>query len=613
MASLEKTGGTPVSVRLLANLRRFIRWLTTPHILLSLIMLVVLYYMVITPLYRMVQTTVTWQPRDVVNNPDAVVGELTIYHYVRMLTGVLGQIYMYTPLRHSFTISIGATLLALLIGGSLAWLVVRTDMPGRKLVNQLALIPYIMPSWTLAQAWLVFFKSTSFSGGTPGLYEYLVGSPPPTWLSYGPVPIMICSALHYYTFFFLFVSAALMSIDSSLEEAGELAGASRWRILRKITLPLVVPAILSGFIMTFSKVLGTFGGPNILGTPVRYYVVATMIRGSMGVGDKADGFVLAIVLIMFSVITIWVNQKLIGTRKSYETIGGRGFMAQLSKLGMMKSVMFVAAIVFQILVIVVPLGLLIWSSLMLQDGNYSISNLSLQHWIGERGTIYNHGEPGVLLNPKIWRTAWNSIRLSLWTALFTALLGVLLGYAIVKGRGTRLSKLVEQLAYIPYVIPGIAFGAVYIAMFIKPLGPIPALYGTFTLLVVVSVAKHIPYSSRSGVSAMMQVGRELEEAAAISGANVWQRFRRVIFPLTSPGFVAGFLLTFITTMRELSLIILLVTPETQVLASQTMFYIENGDGQMANIVILILIFITLIGNTIIGRFRGGSLKKGLGM
>jgi iron(III) transport system permease protein len=279
----------------------------------------------------------------------------------------------------------------------------------------------------------------------------------------------------------------------------------------------------------------------------------------------------------------------------------------------MKGVMFVAAIVFQILVIVIPLGLLIWSSLMLQDGNYSLSNLSLQHWIGERGTIYNHGEPGVLLNPKIWRTAWNSIRLSLWTALFTALLGVLLGYAIVKGRGTRLSKLVEQLAYIPYVIPGIAFGAVYIAMFIKPLGPIPALYGTFALLVVVSVAKHIPYSSRSGVSAMMQVGQELEEAGQIANADIWQRFRRIIFPLTSAGFVAGFLLTFITTMRELSLIILLVTPETQVLASQTMFYIENGDGQMANIVILILISITLVGNTIIGRFRGGSLKKGLGM
>jgi iron(III) transport system permease protein len=602
----------PTSMRLVAGSRRFFRWLTRTHVLLSLIMLVLMFYMVVIPLYRMVLTTVTWQPRDLIANPEAEVGGLTLYHYGRMLTGQLSRIYMYTPLRNSLTIATGATLLALLIGGSLAWLVVRTDMPGRKLVNQLALIPYIMPSWTLAQAWLVFFKNR-LSGGTPGVYEYLVGHSPPNWMSYGPVPIMICSALHYYTFFFLFVSAALMSIDSNLEEAGELAGASRWRILRKITFPLVMPAILSGVIMTFSKVVGTFGGPNILGTPVRYYVVATMIRGSIGVGDRADGFVLAIVLILFSMTIINLNQRLVGTRKSYETIGGRGFVAQISKLGRLKQFAVVAVIIFQILVIVVPLGLLIWSSLMLQDGNYSLSNLSLQHWIGARGTKYNHGEPGVLLNPKIWRTAWNSVRLSLWTAFFTALLGVLLGYAIVKGRGTRLSKIVEQLAFIPYVIPGIAFGAVYIAMFVKPLGPFPALYGTFALLVVVSVAKHIPYSSRSGVSAMMQVGRELEEAATVAGASVWRRFTAIIFPLTSAGFVSGFLLTFITTMRELSLIILLVTPETQVLASQTMFYIENGDGQMANVVILILITLVAIGNFIISRFRGGSLKKGLGM
>ncbi len=176
-----------------------------------------------------------------------------------------------------------------------------------------------------------------------------------------------------------------------------------------------------------------------------------------------------------------------------------------------------------------------------------------------------------------------------------------------------LAKLVDQLAYIPYVIPGIAFGAVYIAMFARKLGPLPSLYGTFALLVVVSVAKHLPYSSRSGVSAMMQVGHELEEAAMIAGANVWQSFKRVIFPLTSNGFISGFLLTFITTMRELSLIILLVTRETQLLASQTMRYVEAGRDQMANIVILILVLITVTGNAIIGRFRGGSLKKGLGM
>jgi iron(III) transport system permease protein len=596
-----------------ANLRRFIRWISSPQIILSLVMLGIMFFMVIVPLYRLVATTVTWQAVDIANHPGAVKGDFTFFHWLRMATGQLSRIYLYMPLQHSLVVSTGTTLLALLIGGSLAWLVIRTDLPGRKLINQLAVFPYIMPSWTLAQAWLVLFKNR-LSGGTPGLFEYLVGHSPPNWLSYGPVPIIICSALHYYTFFFLFVSAALISIDSNLEEAGDLMNASRWRILRKITFPLILPAVLSGVIMTFSKVMGTFGGPNILGSPVRYYVMATMIRGSLGVGDNADAFVLAIVLILFSVITIYLNQRLVGTRKSYETIGGRGFIAQINKLGKSKRFLLIAVIVFQLMVIAVPLGLLIYSTLMLKDGNYSLSNLTLQHWIGARNTIYNHGQPGVLFNPVIYFTAWNSIRLSLWTAFFTALLGVLLGYAIVKGRGTRISKLVEQLAYIPYVIPGIAFGAVYIAMFARKLGPVPPLYGTFALLVIVSVSKHLPYSSRSGVSAMMQVGHELEEAGMVAGANTWQRFKNIIFPLTSSGFMSGFLLTFITTMRELSLIILLVTPATQLLASQTMYYTENGDGQMANAVILILIAIVVVGNFIIGKFsRGGSLKKGLGM
>ena len=386
-------------------------------------MLVVLFYMVVIPLYRMVDTTITWQPRDLTSFPGAVVGEFTLYHYVRMLTGDLGKIYHVLPrLSIRLPLPLGHPACALdrrivgLAGGPHGY-------AGQKTRQSTCIDPLHHAILDSGASLACVLQEHKFSGGTPGVFEFFVGQAPPAWLSYGPVPIIICSALHYYTFFFLFVSAALMSIDSSLEEAGELMGASRWRILRKITLPLVLPAILSGFIMTFSKVMGTFGGPNILGVPVRYYIVATMIRGSMGVGDKADGFVLAIVLILFSVITISINQKLIGTRKSYETIGGRGFMAQLSKLGITKHVMFIVVITFQILVIVLPLGLLIWSSLMLQDGNYSLSNLSLQHWIGERGTIYNHGEPGVLLNPKIYRTAWNSIRLSLWTGFIHSFFG----------------------------------------------------------------------------------------------------------------------------------------------------------------------------------------------
>lgn len=596
----------------IARLRRFFRWITTPHVILSIIMLAVMFYMVIIPLYRMLVTTFTISDSDLRILPDAQVGDFTWYHWLRMLTSEIARIMTYEPMVHSITIAIGATLLALVIGGGMAWLVVRTDVRGKSVINLLATVPYIMPSWTIAMAWKVLFKNAK-SGGTPGLLEFITGAPTPDWLAYGPIPIIVSSGLHYYTFFFLFMSAALLSIDSSLEEAGELAGAGRWRIMRKITFPLIVPAIASGFIMTFSKTMGTFGGPNVLGVPVQYYTLSTMLRSNTTVGNYGDAFVLAIVLILFAMTNVMINQRFVGTRKSFETIGGRGFMAQKTKLRDYKALFTVLIVIFQILIAVLPLFLLVYSTLMLRTGDYSFSNLTLAHWIGKGDITINSGEPGVLLNQKIYMGAWNSIRLALLTAVFTAFFGVILGYSIVKGRGTRLSKIVEQMAFIPYVIPGIAFGAIYISMFTKSVGPIPPLYGTFALLVVVSIADKIPYSSRTGVSAMLQVGKELEEAASIAGASPWQRFKRIIFPLTSTGFVSGFLMTFITVMRELSLIILLVTPTTAVLASMTMRYVENGSEQQANAVIIILITLVLTGNFIISRFKGGSLKKGLGM
>ena len=184
----------------MARLRRFIRWLSKPQVLLSLTMLVVMFVMVVIPLYRLVETTVTYQAHDLTRVPDAVEGKLTSYHWVRMLTGIFGRIYTYTPLQHSMTIAIGHPV-GLLIGGSLAWLVVRTDMPGRKLVNQLAVLPYIMPSWTLAQAWLVLFKNRT-SGGTPGVFEFLVGQAPPDWLVVwtGADHHLLCAALLHLLF-----------------------------------------------------------------------------------------------------------------------------------------------------------------------------------------------------------------------------------------------------------------------------------------------------------------------------------------------------------------------------------------------------------------------------
>ena len=227
---------------------------------------------------------------------------------------------------------------------------------------------------------------------------------------------------------------------------------------------------------------------------------------------------LAIMLILFAMTTVMINQKMVGTRKSYETIGGRGFMAQKVKLRNFKPLLNDPCGGLPVHHRHSAIGSAASAALSCcGTGDYSPDNFTLAHWIGKGDIKINNGEPGVLLNPRIWHGRMELHPLVFANRVFTRIFGVILGYAIVKGRGTRLSKMVEQMAFIPYVIPGIAFGAVYISMFTKPVGPIPPLYGTFALLVVVSVAKHLPFSARSGVSAMLQVGKELEEAAAMAG------------------------------------------------------------------------------------------------
>ena len=159
----------------MARFRRFLRWITTPHVILSFIMLLTMIYLVIIPLYRMLMTTITVSDSDLRMIKDGVVGEFTWFHWVRMLTSKIAKLMTYEPLLHSLTISFGATGLALVIGGLMAWMVVRTDMPGRNIIHTLATIPYIMPSWTIAMAWTVMFKTTAKSGGTPGVLEFLTG------------------------------------------------------------------------------------------------------------------------------------------------------------------------------------------------------------------------------------------------------------------------------------------------------------------------------------------------------------------------------------------------------------------------------------------------------
>jgi iron(III) transport system permease protein len=259
-----------------------------------------------------------------------------------------------------------------------------------------------------------------------------------------------------------------------------------------------------------------------------------------------------------------------------------------------------------------PLGFLTWSSLTLNAGDYSIGNLGLHYWIGRSNPRFAAGEPGILRNEAVLGAVWNSVRLSIIGGLLCGFLGMLIGYVVARARKSLASRLLEQISFVPMLVPSIVFGALYLTLFAVRRGPVPALYGTFALLVLVTVVKQLPYTVRSGVSSMLQVSAELEEAAVILGAPWMQRLRKIMLPLTRSGFVAGSLIVLITSMRELSLYILLVTPANRVLTTLTYRYVEVGYTQFSNAMTVLLTVLVVVLTYAINAWQKTDLAAGLG-
>ena len=501
------------------SFRRARNFVSKPHIVISLILLAILLFIVLLPFAKMVQDSFVWQFADTRLSREARPGGFTLFHWKRVFFSGLTRNILLRPLLNSLAISLSVSACAMIIGSFLAWLVARTDLPFKKITSTMAVLPYVIPSYIHAFAWINLFKNDRI-GGAAGVFQYLTGASPPDWLSYGFLPIVVTLSIHYFPFTFLLVSAALTSIDSRLEESGEILGASRTHILRRITFPLVLPALLSSFILTFSRVLGTFGTPYFLGTPVRYYTLSTQIYSNIINRVPSVGYILAFVLIAISSVIIYANQRMIGKSKSYVTIAGKGFQVTQTPLGGLRH-LFVGLIgLLFVASVLMPLLLILWQTFTLYPDDYSFRNLTLLFWVGKANTAFAEGEAGILRNPAIMGAAWNSIKLALTASAIAGLLGIFIGYAVVKGRNSRLAHWVEQMSFLPYLVPGIAFGALYLALFSHRLGPLPALYGTFALVALVCIAKNLPFTGRAGITSMLQIGGELEEASENPGGEM---------------------------------------------------------------------------------------------
>lgn len=573
-----------------------------PVYLIGSIAIVFLLYTIVLPLWEIIVSTFKDNASD----------EFTLTNWKTVFASDISNALLYKPILHSVSIGATVSILALALGAALAWLVTRTDIPFKKTLGFLLVLPYMFPSWFKAFVWLIIFKNDRV-GGNAGLFQSLFQVSPPDWLSYGFIPIVIALTTHYYIFSFLLVGAALGSIGGSLEESAQILGASKIKTLRKITFPLVIPAILSAFILTVSKAIGAFGVPAFLGLPVRYYTLSTMIYNNMGSGRPTEGFILSLVLIVIACLIVYFNQRIIG-KKNYETIGGKDSSENITKLGKWKMPVFTIVGGFVLVVSILPVILLAWQTLMLNDGDYSLSNLTLHYWIGSHDPQVANGAIGVFKNGRILDAFKNSVVIALIASVCAALIGLLLGYVITRGNNSMLSKVTDQLSFLPYLIPGIALSAIYLSMFSKPTLFLPALYGTLAILILITIVKELPFATRAGTSTMIQIGGELEEAAKVSGASWFRRFSKIMLPLSRKGLLSGFILVFISGMKELDLIIMLVTPTTNTLTAFTFGLQEQGYPQTANaivtiiIVVIIIVYIltTTLGKTDISRGIGGK-------
>lgn len=499
------------------------------------------------------------------------------------------------PLANTLILGLGVSAGCLLLGGFAAWLVVMTDVPGRRLLMVMHGLPFMIPSFAAALAWGTLFRNSRM-GGSAGFFE-TNGIAIPDWLAWGIVPVLIVLIAHYYSLAFTIIAAALSSVGADLVEAAQMAGARRPRIFFGIVLPVVTPALVSAASLTLAGAVSNFAAPALLGLPVRMQTLSTRLFGMIEIGQAERGFVLALLLIAVCGVFLFLSDRLVAGRKAFVTVTGKGGRTRRFALGKWRWPLFLAGLGLGLLTTAVPVLVLFASSLAPQTGAL-FSDWTLHYWLGEGGGQIAQGNAGIFRNPLLIGALLNTLKLGVVVALLSMMLGLALAYTITRNKGSLLANVLSQLAFLPLLIPSIAFAAAYIALFGAPLGPLPSLYGTFTLLVIAATAHNLPYAVQAGRSVLGQISTDLEESARLTGAGALRRMWAIIFPLAIRGLLAGAILVFVKMVRDLSLVVLLFSATTPVLSMVAYRYAAEGFMQFANAITVLILVICLAASLI---------------
>ncbi|MDM8237785.1 iron ABC transporter permease [Pseudoflavonifractor phocaeensis] len=594
------------------RLNKIKTFFSKPHNVILLLMGIVLTFSTVAPIIAIVEDTFKIHPGTIDAYLTGKASGYTVVNYIDLFTSDKAMINLWTPLLNTVWLAVGTCVVSILFGGLFAFLVTRTNLAWRKYLSSIFIFPYIMPQWTLAVVWQNMFNSNTITGTSNGLLAATLGINMPLWWCKGLFPSLVVLGLHYAPFAYILIGGIFRNMDANLEEAATILDTPKWRIMCRITLPMVKPAILSTILLVFGSAMGSYPVPHYLG-------LTTLATKYISLNSKYTGeaSILAIIMMVFGVAIMLLNQLSLQSRKNYTTVTGKS--GQISKINLGRVGKYVIALILVVVTFftsIFPIVSFAFETFLPNPGDYSFlytgdpDNLTTKWWVTDENITENgmYGQKGILHNETIWNAFKGTIWVSVCCALLAGTIGTLIGYAVSKNRRSKWANYVNSVAFLPYLMPSIAVG---VAFFILFSNEHINLFNTYTILIIVGTIKYIPFASRSSLNSMLQLSGEIEEAAIIQNIPWIKRMTRIIIPIQKSSIISGYLLPFMTCLRELSLFMLLCV-QGFILSTTLDYFDEMGLYAFSSGINLILIITILVCNTIVNKVTGASLDKGIG-
>lgn len=604
---------TPLQVSTSVVRRNKIKtFFSKPYNVILVLMGLVLTVTTVAPIVAIVEDTFKIHPGTIDAHLTGQVSGYTLVNYIDLFTSSLARTNLWEPLWNTVLLAVGTCVVSILFGGLFAFLITRTNLAWRKYLSSIFIFPYIMPQWTLAVVWQHMFNSNAVTGTSNGLLAATLGIEMPAWWCLGIFPSVVVLGLHYAPFAYILIGGIFRNMDANLEEAATILDTPKWKIMFRVTLPMVKPAILSTILLVFGSSMGSYPVPH-------YLNLTTLATKYVSMNSKYTGeaSILAIIMMIFGVAIMFLNQLSLQSRKNYTTVTGKS--GQISKINLGRVGKYIIALVLVVVTFftsIFPIVSFAFETFLPNPGDYSFlytgdtDNLTTKWWVTDENITENgmYGQKGILHNDTIWRAFKGTIWVSVCCSLLAGTIGTMIGYAVSKNRRSKLANYVNSVAFLPYLMPSIAVG---VAFFILFSNQYINLFNTYTLLIIVGTIKYIPFASRSSLNSMLQLSGEIEESAMILNIPWVKRMTRIIIPIQKSSIISGYLLPFMTCLRELSLFMLLCT-QGFILATTLDYFDEMGLYAFSSGINLILIITILVCNTLVNKITGASLDKGIG-